>query len=302
MSQKLQVLRGIFDSRNYRFLVLTLTILLGIYKRYKPSITPKCLTNVPAYWFIFDSGKLLINPENDLKIPFTDSLKEFSILPIRTQYLGELEGHPCYTAEVVPETPSPEGYYFEDLRLLYDTLDEDIFLLAGRAIQVINWDKNHQFCGKCGAITETKHDEMAKICPECGFMSFTRLSPAVITAIVKDGKLLMAKHSYGGYDRYGLIAGFVEAGETLEEAVEREIEEEVGIKVKNIKYFGSQPWPFPHSLMVGFTAEYESGEIKVDEKEIEDAKWFAPDEIELPPSKMSIASELITWFIENYSK
>ncbi|MGB9937232.1 MAG: NAD(+) diphosphatase [Methanobacterium sp.] len=274
----------------------------SIYKRYKPSITPKCLTNVPAYWFIFNNSELLINPENNLKLPFIDSLKEFSILPIRTQYLGELEGHPVYTAEIAPETPAPEGYYFKDLRLLYDTLNEDIFLIAGRAIQIVNWDKNHQFCGKCGAPTETHKREMAKICPECGFMSFTRLSPAVITAIIKDDKLLMAKHSYGGYKRYSLIAGFVEAGETLEEAVLRETEEEVGLKVKNIKYFGSQPWPFPHSLMMGFTAEYESGEIKVDEKEIDDAKWFAPEEIELPPSKMSIASELIDWFIENYSK
>lgn len=132
-------------------------------------------------------------------------------------------------------------------------------------------------------------------------MSFTRLSPAVITAIVKDGKLLMAKHAYGNYRRYSLIAGFVEAGETLEEAVLRETEEEVGLKVKNITYFGSQPWPYPHSLMIGFTAEYESREIEVDEKEIQDAKWFAPDEIELAPSKMSIASELIGWFLENYS-
>lgn len=274
----------------------------SIYKRYTSSVTPKCLTNIPAYWFIFNSDKLLINPKNDLKLPFTDSLKEFSILPIMTQYLGTLDDHPCYAAEVTPETPAPDGFCFEDLKLLYDVLDEDIFLLAGRAIQVINWDKNHQFCGKCGALTENKGDEMAKICPECGFMSFTRLSPAVITAIVKDGKLLMAKHTYGGYNRYSLIAGFVEAGETLEEAVMRETQEEVGLKVKNIKYFGSQPWPFPHSLMVGFTAEYESGEIKIDEKEIEDAKWLAPGEIELPPSKMSIASELIDWFIEKYSK
>ena len=272
----------------------------SIYKRYNPSVTPKCLNNIPAYWFIFNEDKLLINPENDLKLPFTDSLKEFSILPIRTQYLGTLEGHPCYTAEVVPETPAPEGYYFEDLKLLYDTLDEDIFLLAGRAIQIINWDKNHQFCGKCGAETVNKNHEMAKICPECGHMSFTRLSPAVITAIIKDGKLLMAKHSYG-YNRYSLIAGFVEAGETLQEAVIRETEEEVGLKVKNIKYFGSQPWPFPHSLMIGFTADYESGMIQVDGKEITDAKWFSPDEIPRIPSKMSIASELIDWYIENYS-
>ncbi len=131
--------------------------------------------------------------------------------------------------------------------------------------------------------TKTMDDEMAKICPECGFISHTRLSPAVITAIIKDDKILMAKHSYGLKNRYGLIAGFLEAGETLEEGVEREIMEEVGLKVKDIKYFGSQPWPFPNSLMIGFTANYDEGEIKVDGKEILDAKWFEVDEVPRPP-------------------
>ncbi len=301
MNKKLQIFRGIFNSRNYHFLVLTLTILLGIYKRYQPAVASQCASNTPAYWFIFNSDKLLINPKNDLKIPFTDSLKEFSIISIREYYLGTLDGHPTYTAEVTPETTAPEGMSFEDLKLTYDILDEDIFLLAGRAIQIINWDKNHQFCGACGAPTINWEHGNAKKCPECGHMSFPRISPAVITAIVKDGKLLMAKHSYGVTNRYGLIAGFVDPGETLEEAVKREVAEEVGLKVKNIKYFDSQPWPFPHSLMVGFTAEYKSGEIKVDELEILDAKWFSPEEISPLPSKMSIASELIEWFIENYS-
>jgi NAD+ diphosphatase len=272
----------------------------SIYKRYSPAVTPEKEIHGPTYWFIFNSDKLLINPKNDFKLPFTDSLKEFSIFPIRTQYLGTLDGHSCYAAEVVPETIAPQGMVFEDLKSLYEVLDEDIFLLAGRAIQIINFDKSHQFCGKCGAPTENKKHEIAKICPECGFMSFTRLSPAVITAIIKDGKILMAKHSYG-INRYSLIAGFVEAGETLEEAVERETEEEVGLRVKNIKYFGSQPWPFPHSLMIGFTADYESGEIQVDGKEITDAKWFSLDEIPRIPSKISITSELIDWYIKNYS-
>lgn len=299
MNQKLQVLRGIFNSSNYRFLGLTLTILLGIYKRYKPAVT-SCGSTGPAYWFIFNDSKLLINPKNDYNLPFTDSLKEFSISPIRSIYLGTLEDYPVYVAEVAEDTAAPDGMTFEDLKSLYEVLDEDIFLLAGRAIQIINWDKNHQFCGKCGAFTETADHEMAKVCPECGHMSFPRLSPAVITAIVKDSKILMAQHGYRG-NMYGLIAGFVEPGETLEECVQRETMEEVGLRVKNIKYFSSQGWPFPHSLMVGFTAEYESGEIQVDGREITEAKWFSPDEIPRAPSKMSIASELIDWFIEKYS-
>lgn len=273
----------------------------SIYKRYQPAVAPKCASNIPAYWFIFFDEKLLINSKNSLKLPFTDSLKEFSMIPLREHYLGTLEGHPVYVAEVAPNTSSPEGMVFEDLKLLYGVLDDDIFILAGRAIQIITWDKNHQFCGKCGAPTLKWEYENAKKCPECGHIDFPRLSPAIITAIVKDGKLLMAKHSYGLKDRYSLIAGFVEPGETIEETVQRETAEEVGVKVKNLKYFSSQSWPFPHSLMLGFTAEYESGEIHVDGKEILDAKWFSPEEIPPPPSKMSIASELIEWFVENYS-
>lgn len=273
----------------------------SIYKKYKPANIPKDLTNTSSYWFIFKYYEMLVKiTDASINIPY-GNLEELKITPIRTQYLGTLEGKPCYSAEVDPETEAPEGMEFRDLRSLYDVLDEDIFLLAGKAVQMVGWDRDHQYCGRCGAATGTSTYEMAKVCPECGFKSFVRLSPAVITAIVKDGKLLMAKHGYRG-GMYGLIAGFVEPGETLEEAVERETMEEVGLRVKNIKYFGSQSWPFPHSLMVGFTAEHESGGINVDGKEITDAEWFSPDEIPRTPSKISIASELIEWFILKFSK
>ena len=273
----------------------------SIYKKYKPAISTDRKENELAYWFIFKSDKLLINPENKNKIPLTNNLNEYHISPIRTIYLGKLDKNPCYAAEVNLDTNTPEGMVFKDLRSSYNCLEESIYLLAGRAFQIINWDKNHKYCGKCGALTQNMDHEMAKICPKCGFMSFPRISPAVITAIIKDGKILMAKHRYRE-NMYGLIAGFVEPGETLKECVERETMEEVGLKLKNIKYFGSQTWPFPHSLMIGFTAEYRSGEINVDGKEITEAKWFSSDEIPRSPSKMSIASELIDWFIENNSK
>ncbi len=273
----------------------------SIYYRYKPAVKPEEKTNGPTYWFIFNSDKLLVNIKNRDKIPFLNDLNDLNISPVHTHYLGTLEGHPCKCAEV-KYVDEHEEMVFMDLRSLYEILDEDLFLLAGRAIQIINWDKNHRFCGKCGTLTEKHENEMAKICPECGFTSYTRISPAIITAIIRDDKILMAKHSYGFKNRYSLIAGFIEAGETLEEGVKREVMEEVGLKVKNIKYFGSQPWPFPHSLMVGFTANYESGEIKVDGKEIVEAKWCDVEEIAPTPSKMSIASELIDWYTENFSK
>lgn len=273
----------------------------SIYKRYKPEFTLNKENNENAYWFLFNSNELLVEMGKIPEIPYTKSLEELKINPIRLQYLGTFNGHPCYSGELPSEIQVPMGMAFKDLRSLYDIIEEDLYLLAGRASQIVNWDRTHQFCGQCGAPTITKDDEIAKLCPECGFTSFTRLSPAVITAIIKEGKLLMALHTRTPGNMYGLIAGFVEPGETLTEAVQRETMEEVGLKVKNIEYFGSQPWPYPHSLMVGFTAEYDSGEIEVDGKEIIDAKWFDSDQLPQVPSRMSIAGELIQWYLENYS-
>ncbi len=272
----------------------------SIYKRYELINTPQKVSSDIAYWFIFrDNEMLVLENHNSLGIPFTSNLESLNIMPTRTQYLGKLEGHPCFSAEVAPETLPPEGMIFKDLRFLYDDLDEDIYLLAGRAVQIVNWDSSHQFCGRCGSPTKTMTNMTAKKCPECGFISHTRLSPAVITAIIKDDKLLMAKHANTPRKWYGLIAGFVEAGETLEEAVKRETAEEVGLDLKNIKYFGNQPWPYPNSLMIGFTAEYAGGEIRVDGDEITDAQWFSKDEIPFLPPKLSIARELIDWFIKD---
>lgn len=274
----------------------------SIYKRYTPEFTPPTESDKSAFWFLFNSTELLVEINNrQVKIPFLQYPGEMNITPLRSQYLGTFNGHPCYSGELTPETEAPGGMVFKDMRSLYECLDEDLYLLAGRASQIVTWDRTHQFCGQCGASTITKDDEMAKLCPECGFTSFTRLSPAVITAIINDGKLLMARHSRTPRDMYGLIAGFVEPGETLTEAVERETMEEVGLKVKNIEYFGSQPWPYPHSLMIGFTAEYDGGQIRVDGKEITNAKWFGADDLPRIPSKMSIAGELIQWYLDKNS-
>jgi NAD+ diphosphatase len=282
----------------------------SIYKQYIPENRPTYNISDKSYWFIFNSSKMLTDVENSFgnsgisAIPFLENLEDLGIVSQRKIYLGKLQDHPCYAVEVSNDMADDDvvkGMLFQNLIPLYSILDEDIFLLAGKAIQLLNWDKNHQFCGKCGTSTHTKDDQMAKICPECGFTSFTRLSPAVITAIIKDGKLLMARNTYSHPNRYGLIAGFLEAGETLEEAVQRETAEEVGLKVKNIRYFGSQPWPFPNSLMIAFTAEYESGTINVDENEISDASWFDADKLPRIPPKASITRELIDWYMENYT-
>ncbi|MFC2010635.1 NAD(+) diphosphatase, partial [Chloroflexota bacterium] len=215
----------------------------SIYKYYQPAVTFESANNDYGYWFVFCLTKLLITI-NECSIPYLKSLAELNLSPVRTQYLGTLQGHSCHSAEVSPDTIVPEGMSFRELRSLYGVLDEDIFLLAGKAIQLVNWDQTHQYCGRCGHKTQTLQDERAKKCPVCGFISYPRISPAVITAVLKDNKILLSHYAAFKGNMYTIIAGFVEPGETLEECIKREILEEVGVQVRNIKYFGSQSWPF----------------------------------------------------------
>lgn len=275
----------------------------SIYKRYIPRVSLEENPTDFSWWFIFHKGKMLVKlNDNGNCVPYARSLRNLNIVPVRTQYLGIFDGHDCYSVEAASGAIPTEDMNYTDLRSLYDVLGEDLFFLAGKAAQIAAWDQTHQYCGRCGAKTDTMENERAKVCPKCGFTSYPRLSPAVITAIIKDGKILLAHNNGFRGNMYSLIAGFVEPGETLEECVKREVMEEVGIKVKNIKYFASQSWPFPNSLMVGFTAEYESGEISVDGVEIGDARWFDPNDLPNLPSKVSIARKIIDWYLENYSK
>jgi NAD+ diphosphatase len=275
----------------------------SIYKRYEPAVTDPNENNGQIYWFAFCENKMLVKVENDnYCIPYLNSLQELNVLPVRTQYLGILQGSPCYSAEISSSTNAPEGMNFVDLRSLYGVIDEDLFHLAGKAFQIVSWDQMHQFCGRCGSPTEEQPGERAKICPKCGFISYPRICPATITAVLKDNKILLAHAKNFKGNMYSLIAGFLEPGETLEECVKRELMEEVSIKVKNIKYLGSQSWPYPNSMMIGFTAEYDSGEISVDGVEISDAGWFDVDNLPELPSKVSIAREIIDWYIQETRK
>ncbi len=252
----------------------------------------------PAWWFIFQESKLLIyqSPES-VTLPFLIDLNKLGLIMIRQNYLGQLDHRLCYAAEVAEGTIPPAGMAFEGLRQVYGRLDEDLFWVAARAVQIIDWDRTHQFCGRCGIPLRTKTGERAKECPQCGLLHFPRLAPAIIVLVERGSQLLLARSRHFMPGMYSVLAGFVEPGESLEEAVVREVKEEVGIAIKNIKYFGSQPWPFPHSLMIGFTATYASGEISLDDKEIEDAGWFTSDNLPRIPGKISIARKLIDGFL-----
>ena len=267
---------------------------VSIYKRYSPSVFPPSSTTANEWLFIFNSAKILINTRlENPSIPRGADFNGIEVSSTFKQYLGELEDRPSYCMEVDDTFTPPEGMLFKDLRSLLGEIEEDLFLLAGRAFQIVNWNRMHKFCGKCGTPTEAQQDELAKKCPGCGSVFYPRISPAVIVAIVRGDEILLAHNKNFRKNWYSVIAGFMEPGETFEDCIIREVMEEVGIRVKNIQYFDSQPWPFPDSLMVGFTAEHESGEISVDGKEIEDAAWYGRDNLPQKPTGTSIAGRLI---------
>jgi NAD+ diphosphatase len=266
----------------------------------------------PACWFVFQGDNLLVMTDGDgARVPMAVSLAELGLEPVRQLYLGYLQDQEggridCYAVEIASGVPVPTGLTAEGLRPLAASLSQIFFGLAGRAIQILTWDRTHQFCGQCGALTETLPDERAKRCPHCGLTNYPRLSPAIIIAVVRhsDGEglpgkwVLLARNHRFPPGRFSVIAGFVEPGESLEECAQREVLEEVGIRIKDIRYFGSQPWPFPNSLMIGFTAEYESGEIRLEEAELAEARWFPANRLPDLPPKTTIARRLIDWFVD----
>jgi len=251
-----------------------------------------------AYWFVFRDRKMLVVVESYKSSPvLVKDIRDVGILPVREIYMGRLGDTDCYAAEVGEKTDSPEGMEYHSLRSIHGAMEETIFKIAFRATHTIEWDRTDQYCSRCGTKNMLKNDEMAKKCPQCGYVSFPRISPAIIVLVEHDGKALLARSPRFKEGLFSTLAGFVEPGETLEDAVRREVKEEVGINVKNIRYFGSQPWPFPDSLMIGFTAEYECGEITVDNNEILDARWFSTEEMPEIPGRISISRALIDHFL-----
>jgi NAD+ diphosphatase len=264
-----------------------------------------------ALWFVFRGERLLVEagelvtgrPGDDprvfprpaaARVPVAAAPAALALEPLRTLYLGSLGGAHCFAAEAAADAPPPQGFGWHGLRALFSVLEDAHFALAGRALQLLEWDRTHQFCGRCGTPTVAKTTERSRECPACGLGAYPRVAPAIM-ALIRRGpdEILLARSPRFPPGMYSALAGFVEPGETLEQCVAREVEEEVGVSVTNLSYFASQPWPFPHSLMIAFVCEWAGGEIRVQEGEIEAADWF--DVLQLPkiPSKISIARRLI---------
>jgi NAD+ diphosphatase len=272
-----------------------------------------------AHWFVFRGDRLLVElgppsprPSDDLRVPSRASWAKLPLLknnntlwfePARTLYLGRLAGTDCWAAEAPAEaTAPPAGMGFEGLRALFSVLEDAHFALAGRAIQLIDWDRNHRYCGRCGTPTEAKTEERARACPACRLTAYPRIAPAVMALVRREREILLGRSPHFPPGMYSALAGFVEAGETLEQCLQREVAEEVGVRVSRIRYFASQPWPFPNSLMIAFVCDWVDGEIRPQEGEIEAASWF--DVLHLPklPSRISIARKLIDAVVEEMRK
>ncbi|AUC89855.1 MAG: NAD(+) diphosphatase [Alteromonas sp.] len=253
-----------------------------------------------ALWVIVSREKLVVRA-NDASLP-NAHFEELSFLHSYAEDVHELPPlngsaeteAPVYVVDLGSEFFEDPGWERVPLRQLLFTQQNIAFSVLGRAWQYIHFMRTHKFCGQCGAEMERVNWEMAMQCHRCKHRAYPRVSPCIIVAIHNGEKILLAKGvRHKEANMYSTLAGFVESGESLEEAAHREIFEEVGVRLKNLRYFNSQPWPFPHSLMVGFIAEYDGGEIRCQKNEIDDAQWFDVDALPKIPPSVSIAGQLI---------
>lgn len=252
-------------------------------------------------WFVFQNGKLLVHTEDDtVSVPVARDLVTLNLGDADGVYVGNWGDAACFAVDVPEDLSWPHNMSVRPLRTVMDDLHSAHASLALRAAHMVHWRRTHRRCGRCGALLHDCDEERARRCPVCRQVCYPIISPAVIVAVVRDGRVLLVREPRFSSGLYSVIAGFVEPGESLEDCVRREVFEEVGVEVANIKYFGSQPWPFPDSLMMAFTAEYATGEIAIDQLEILEAHWFAPSELPRIPSHSTIARTLIDWFVKEY--
>lgn len=247
--------------------------------------------NDPVFSFV--KNEMLVIAEGEtVRLPTVAEIERHAPRP--SLAVGTHEGAE-YWGHHWPHTILPsDHYHLHGLRSLVGRLPGAVWQLAGRACQLVEWERSHRFCGACGKTT-VRHEsgEFAMVCPGCGHSAYPRISPAMICVVRRGREILLAHHKRYDLPVYACLAGFVEPGENLEECVRREVKEEVGVEVSNIRYIASQSWPFPHSLMVGFFADYAGGELVLDRAELTDARWFSPEDLPKLPFSLSISRQLI---------
>lgn len=259
--------------------------------------------SVNAYLLLFYHDEILVKEHDGIvQIPKMNDLNQLNMQTAELQNLGNLQGIPYYSTNLASKMTCA-GFSFIKLKQLSEHMTEEYFAMAFRAYHILNWLKSNKYCGCCSGSMQLVQEpqEIAVKCQLCGHIVYPRISPAIIVAVFKGHEILLARSSRFPPGRYSVIAGFVEPGETIEACVCRELYEEVGIKVDNIQYFGNQPWPFPDSLMIAFTARYVSGEITIDNNEIVAAGWFTANALPDIPDRGTISRQLIDSFIANHT-
>ena len=260
------------------------------------SAPPDGANRSDAMCFLIIDGRLACVSEQGIPRPVSgDDLRWLDIEITSEHYLGRYRQRCCIAIEARGRLP--EGFALAGLRDWLGRVEPALFYLAGRAQQVVEWHKTHRFCGRCGSAMEDHGSDRAKICPQCELVCYPRLAPSIIVLVTRGDEMLLARNANWPVNMFSTLAGFVEPGESIEQTVHREVMEEVGITVKNLRYLGSQSWPFPNSLMLGFLAEYAGGEIVCNDAEIAEAAWFQADELPNIPPKTAISRWLIDAFI-----
>lgn len=264
---------------------------------FEPAVTPpEDVDHGDSWYFLTVDGELACVAERGVPRPITGDELRWLDVEIRSKhYLGRFRGRDCFAADANGRLP--DGYAASGLRSWLGRVEPAVFYLAGRAQQILDWHDSHRHCGRCAEPMKDHGADRAKVCPSCGLVSYPRLSPSIIVLVTRGEEMLLARNANWPTGMYSTLAGFVEPGESIEQTVHREVEEEVGVKVRNLRYLGSQSWPFPNSLMLGFHAEYAGGEILCQEGEIADARWFRYDDLPNVPPGTAISRWLIDAFI-----
>ncbi len=249
-----------------------------------------------AYYFLFCQDELLLTADRLVPLTAEPPVKLESWQQLH--HLPQFDGHECYTARL--DAPfSGNGYEMMPLRASFDVLPEPLYAMAGKAREILYWDQNTHFCGVCGAPMKL-HTDISKRCTNCGKEVWPALATAIIVAVTRneDEEILLVQSNKFKKDYLGLVAGFVETGETLEECLRREVWEETHVHVKNIRYFASQPWPYPCGLMVGFFAEYDGGEVRLQRSELNKGGWYSRHAMPAIPGKVSLARQIIDHWLQ----
>lgn len=253
-----------------------------------------------GYWLLIVAGELLLRADaaGGLQLPQGVTLPAGMIAAAPPLHVGVWDGLPCRVAPISRHLSLPAGWVCESFRAAAPHLAIELVSLAALAHQILRWEKSSRYCGSCGGTLSRIAGGWGKGCPTCQSLRYPAIQPCVIVLIHRPGELLLVRKAEWPVGRYGLVAGFVDLGEALEETLVREVREETGVTVRDIRYIGSQAWPFPHQIMAGFTAEYAAGDLCVDPHELEDARWFSLDALpELPPPR-SIARFLLDQHLE----